>query len=558
MDDRTETIERRHIDASVTERVSAAMSTRPDNILANLIANRVETSPSLDVITIEGAGVRPDEVRTYQQLWENGQRLAQVLLDQGLRPGEHFALLMANHAEFIDAMVAASITGTVFVPIDPRAKGEKLAFMLDNARCRGVIAADYALDNLVAVRGGLEHLSWVLALETDEGKRPLSDYTDILSYAGALPSSAPHLDIRVTDPDSAMQLIFTSGTTGDPKGIVMTHRRYHDSAAAVAKMFGYNKDDRPYSGLSLTHANAQILTLGASLQMGLRAVFSRRFTKSRLWDITRLFGCTTFTLLGGMTTAIYSEPVKPNDADNPVRFVISAGMPAAIWKDFERRFKIGIVEFYGAAEGGLTVNPMGVGPIGSIGKPVPTLQYRIVDEDGNDCPPGVPGELLFRHADGSAFKVEYFGNPEASAKKGEGGWLHMGDVVHQDEAGWLFFDYRKGGGIRHNGEFINPAAVEKCIAECNLVDDVFVYGVGAASGAPGEKDVVAAIVPKDPTRFDPQEIFRACRAGLDAGSVPSYLQVVDEIPKTASEKPQERYLVGMFEDRRDRIHIEAR
>jgi len=128
------------------------MSKRSETTLAALIANRVETMPDLDVLTVEGAGVRQDEVRTYRQLWENGQRLAQVLIDQGLRPGDHFALLMANHAEFVDAMVAAAISGTVFVPIDPRAKGDKLAFMLEHAQCRGVIAADYTLDNLMAVR----------------------------------------------------------------------------------------------------------------------------------------------------------------------------------------------------------------------------------------------------------------------------------------------------------------------------------------------------------------------------------------------------------------------
>ena len=92
-------------------------------------------------------------------------------------------------------------------------------------------------------------------------------------------------------------------------------------------MLGYQADDRPYTGLSLTHGNAQAVTLGPSLHMGLRAVFSRRFTKSRLWDICRRYGCTTFSMLGGMATAIYSEPPRANDADNPVRMVIDAGMP---------------------------------------------------------------------------------------------------------------------------------------------------------------------------------------------------------------------------------------
>src|SRR5258705_7272218 len=135
----------------------------------------------------------------------------------------------------------------------------------------------------------------------------------------------------------------------------------------------------------------------------MRCVMSRRFTKSRLWDIARRYGCTSFSLLGGMTTAVYAEPPKPDDVDNPVRFVVSAGMPSAIWSAFEQRFGVQILEFYGAAEGGLTVKPIGVGPEGSIGKPIPTLAHRIVDEAGRDVARGEPGELLFRHADGSAF-----------------------------------------------------------------------------------------------------------------------------------------------------------
>jgi carnitine-CoA ligase len=533
------------------------MSMRTENILANLIANRAETMPDLPVLTIEGAGVRPDEVRTYRQLWQNGQRLARRLLEQGLKPGEHFALLMANHAEFVDAMVAASISGTVFVPIDPRTKGDKLAFMLDNARCKGVIAGDYALDNLSDVRGKLPDMAWVMGLRSNEQISAVRDHPEVVPYEDVMSDAVSNLEIATCDPESAMQMIFTSGTTGDPKGIVMTHARYCNTAAVVPKLFGYTRDDRPYSGLSLTHANAQIITLGASLALGMRAVLSRRFTKSRLWDIARAYGCTTFTLLGGMTTAIYSEPKKANDADNPVRFVISAGMPAAIWEDFERRFDVQILEFYGAAEGGLTVKPVGVGPIGSIGKAVPTLEYRIVDEAGEDCPVGVSGELLFRHVDGSPFKVEYFGNPEASRKKCAGGWLHMGDIVHQDENGWLFFEYRKGGGIRRNGDFVSTAFVEKAIAECAEVDDVYVYGIPIASGAPGEKDVVAAVVPKQGSVLDPQSIFRICRQKLEPSFVPTYVQVLDQIPKTASEKPQDRLLIEAFHANKTQVHVAA-
>lgn len=534
------------------------MNARSDTTLANLIANRADTHPDLDVLTVEGAGRAPDETRTYRQLWDNGRRLAQALIGLGLEPGQHFALLMANHAEFVEAMVAASICGSVFVPIDPRVRGDKLAFLLEDAKCRGVIAADYALDPLAEVRGRLRHLSWTVGLPTDEGRRPLSARPDVFPYRELMPATVPDLAPRNEDPDAPMQLIFTSGTTGDPKGIVMTHRRFCETAALAPRLFGYRPDERPYSGLSLTHANAQLVTLGASLAAGLRCVLSRRFTKSRLWDITRRHGCTTFSLLGGMTTALYSEPRKPDDADNPVRFVVSAGMPAAIWADFEQRFRVGIIEFYGAAEGGLAIKPMGVGPIGSIGKPAPTLHYRIVDDEDRDVPRGTPGELIFRPADDSPFRVEYFGNPEASARKCRDGWLRMGDIVREDEDGWLFFEYRKGGGLRHNGEFINPAFIEKVLAECDGVDDVHVWGVPAASGAPGEKDVVAAMVPADRAAFDPRRIFRVCRERLEPGFVPSYLQVVAEIPKTASEKPQERFLLELFERQPENVFTESR
>lgn len=530
------------------------MTTRAENILANLIANRAEEIPDFDVLTIEGGGVRPDDVRSCRALWDNSRRMAQVFLDQGVQPGDRVALLMANHVEFVEALVAASIVGAAVVPIDPRTRGDKLHFLLASSQCRAAFAADYALDHLQPLRASLPVLRWVMSFATDEGHRPLTDYPDVVDWVTAAPVTVPELEVRTTNPDDALELIFTSGTTGDPKGIVMTHRRYCDTSLLALRLFGYRPDDKLYSGLSLTHANAQVITLGAALACRLRCVLSRRFTKSRLWDITRKYGATSFTLLGGMTTAVYAEPPRPDDADNPVRFVVSAGMPAAIWQAFERRFDVRILEFYGAAEGGLSFNQPGAGPVGSIGKVAATLKHRIVDDEGRDVPRGTPGELLFRHANDAPFVVEYFGNPEASVRKCEGGWLHMGDVVHEDETGWLYFDYRKGGGIRRNGEFINAAFIEKVIAESGLVDDVYVYGVAGANLAPGEKDVVAAVVPKAMASFDAKRLFAICKDRLEPNAVPGFIQVLEEIPKTASEKPLDRFLVEAFEAMPQMVH----
>lgn len=197
--------------------------------------------------------------------------------------------------------------------------------------------------------------------------------------------------------------------------------------------------------------------------------------------------------------------------------------------------------------GGSAGRPIGEGPIGSFGKAPPHLEIRIVDDNDNECPPEVQGELISRPVDGPAPRVEYFGNPKASEEKTRGGWLRSGDICHTDKDGWLFFDYRKGGGLRRNGDFINPGFVEGVLAESDQVTDVFVYGVPAASGAPGEKDVVAAIVAVDPGSFDPAAVFAKCKKDMEPNFVPSYLQLVDEIPKTASEKPQERFLLERFD-----------
>lgn len=522
------------------------MRERDERILADLVAARAEREPDLDVLTFE-RGARPAEVRRYADLVENANRIAAGLTARGLARGDRIGLMMRNHPEYVETMIAASITGCVLVPIDPRTRGEKLRFLLRHAGCRGLVCADYVLPAVAPVRASVPKLEHVLALEPgDEPDAPkLSEIAGVAALREILDTSAPTQPVRLESANDPLQILYTSGTTGDPKGVVFPNLRF-GAFALLGHLLGYRKEDRPYTGLSLTHGNAQAVTLGPSLHMGLRAVFSRRFTKSRLWDICREHGCTTFSLLGGMATAIYAEPRRPNDADNPVRMVISAGMPAAIWEDFERRFGVQVFEWYGAVEGGLAYKPIGQGPIGSFGKPAPGLAMKVVDDDGNECAPGVVGEIISRPATGDPASVEYYENAEASRAKTAGGWLRSGDMGHRDAEGWLFFDYRKGGGIRHNGDFVSPGFVEKVIAEHPMVSDVFVYGVPAASGAPGEKDVVAAVVPARGVAFDPAAVFAACRAALEPNFVPSWLQVVDEIPKTISEKPQERFLLDRF------------
>ena len=522
-----------------------------DIILARHISLKADCLPDKTIVTfvdIAADGAFSEQPCTYKMLWENGQRMGKALLDVGMKQNDAFGIVMQNHPEFLYSMIGSSVAGTIFVPIDPRTRGEKLVHMLGFSECRGAIIADYALSTLLDVLDRLPKLEWVWVL----GEADLADLPQAQNVSSLLDTPVPNVSIRADDPNTAMQMLFTSGTTGDPKGILSPYERLRVSKL-IPDVLGLNAQDCLYTGLSLTHANAQILTLCVSLYSDIPCVISKKFTKSRLWDITREYNCTVFNLLGGMTTGLYSEPEYSFDTDNPVRMVLSAGMPKAIWQNFSDRFGVDIFEMYGAAEGGLTFNPPGIGPIGSIGKPPPHLEMKIVDKNDHEVSAGQQGEIIFRNADGTVPVVKYFKNGEASAKKTKGGWLRMGDIGTVDEDGWAYFLFRDGSGIRRNGDFVTPAYVEKEIAEQNSVDDVYVYGVPTPENAPGEKEIVAAIVPKRDEIFDPATVFSTCREKLENNFVPRFIQLVSEIPKTASEKPIERLLHEAFENGTDVI-----
>ncbi len=519
-------------------------------ILGQMLEIKAEQDPDFPVLRFEDKD-NPEIVQTYRDLHENSHRLARALADCGVGMGDRYAVMMYNYPEMVHLMAAASILGAMIVPVDPRSKGDKLAHQIKNSKAKALFLTADMLDRVEDLQDNYPDLK-IFSCQKP-GAKPTGDPEKFRSIEEALHAPFQPVKYRRISPGHPMQIIYTSGTTGDPKGVVNECYRLPVYGALLSHYWDYRKDDILYTGLSLTHGNAQAVTLSPALYRGIKAVFSVRFTKSRLWDVTRQYGVTSFSLLGGMAAGIFNEPEKPNDSDNPVRQVISAGMPRAIWQDFEKRFNLNVLEWYSTVEGGgFAVKPVGKGPVGSFGKPIPIFNMNVVDQNDRDCPPDQPGELVARiRVMGAA--VNYLDNPEASAKKTQGGWIRSGDIVHRDKDGWYFFDYRAGGGLRRAGDFIQPDTVEKIIGEHPSISEVAVFGIPAASGAPGESDIVAAFTLFPGQEPDPASIFELAKQKLDANSAPGYLMVMDDIPKTISEKPQERFLMECFENQPNNV-----
>ena len=524
--------------------MSGSMKTKPRDI-AELVQAQSRLFADLEILTcvnIAPDGSLVDEKRTYEQLYDNACRLAAGLCQAGIARGDRFVLMLHNHPEFVEAMLAAALLGATFVPVDPRSMGDKLAYMLNFVECKLVIAGDYALPAIFDASDSLTHTRSVIVVgEWADAKVPAN--LACTGYDDALSAGSTEFSRVAPNPDGVMFMMFTSGTTGNPKAVVRRHG-HHMKGIKGLRALGVRQDDTLFTGLPLSHINAQS-TLGTGLALAIPVVMSRKFTKSRLWDICRAYDCTVFTLLGGMIPEIFSVPEAPGDADNPVRLVIASGMPAALWNEYKRRFGIEITEVYGSTEaGGVLINLLGEGPVGSMGKPPKGSLATIMDPSGAACPPGVAGELCFRPETGDVARITYFRNEDASREKTQTGWFRTGDIAHRDENGWFYFHHRAGGGVRRNGDFVNTSLVETILAKSPLVEDVFVYGVETNTNIAGEKTLVAAIVFSADDRVD--ELRTWCASHLQKNEIPEIWQPLKVIPKTISEKPVERDCIALL------------
>jgi crotonobetaine/carnitine-CoA ligase len=468
-----------------------------------------------------------DDTVTYAQAPDRAGHFAAGLRDLGVGQGDRVAIMMANRSEFLYAWFGILKLAAIEVPIHDAARGPGISHILNTTGAKVLIVEDTFVGHVQPYLGDSPSVEHVVVVGEQppaaNGGVPVHDFADFL----ANPASVETIEVPPHQPAS---ILFTGGTTGPPKGVVLPHNHNINLGTSTAEVAGYTEDDVLLSVFPLFHANAKYMTTIAAMVVGAKAIINRRFSASRFWEQCRRERVTAFNGMGELLRILMKQPERRDDADNPVRVVIGAAAPRELVEDFENRFGLVILDVYGLTETGpITFNRFDQRRTGSMGVPVPWYEVRILDENDIEVPIGEPGEICIRPQRPSVMMLRYWNNDSATLKSIRNLWFHTGDHGHRDADGFYFFRVRETDSIRRRGENVSAWEVERVLALHPDVLESAVYGVPSPIGG---QEVMAAIVLKPGATIAPEAVLDFCSDKMAHFAVPRYLRFVDSLPKS--------------------------
>ncbi|MGW5152390.1 AMP-binding protein [Rhodococcus koreensis] len=478
---------------------------------------------------------------TYADALERSREVAAGLDLLGVAKGDTVALLMENRPEIVYAWFGANLLGAIEVAINPANRGMTLEHPLNNCAARVLIVEASLLPHVMAVSAGLKHLETVVVVDQEPVADPDAYPWRVVPYSMLLESGSIQTlpEVAFHDPGAIM---YTSGTSGPAKGVLMSHAHMYMLGRHVADQLEVTDGDTYMICLPLFHANAQFMQLYVALQVGARVMIHRRFSATRWVQQLRDCGATVTSLLGVMAQFLYAQPRTEHDADNPVERLLCLPVPGPIAVDFEVRFGARCVEAYGSTEAGLPIfRPLGelIRP-GSCGTVLSDWYDVILVDPETDLPVeiGEVGEILVRPRVSFTTFDSYFGMPEATVRAWRNLWYHTGDSARRDTEGYYYFVDRTSDRIRRRGENIASHDIEAVLNSHAAVAESAAVGVPAEEG---EDEVKVFVVPASPG-ISPENLVDHCASQLPYFAVPRYIEIVPELPKTASGKLQKKQL----------------
>lgn len=482
-----------------------------------------------------------DRTWTWREhLDEAGTQAAALIGAADSRRPLHVGVLLGNTPDMLTAMAAAGLGGYVVCGINNTRRGEALARDIRRADCQIVVTDE-------THRGLLDGLdladTTVLVVGSPEWK-------ELLDGAGEL---TPYREVSATD---TYMLIFTSGTSGDPKAVKMMHAMVLLAGAALAGRYALTPDDVCYLSMPLFHSNAVLAGWSVALNSG-AAMAPAQFTASGFLDDIRRYGATYMNYVGKPLAYILAGPEKPDDIENPLRVAFGNEASDRDIAEFARRFGCEVWDGFGSTENAVTVTREDGCPAGSIGKGFPgvaiydseTLNECAVAEfdetgaltNGDDA----IGELV--NTQGAGMFAGYYNDPGATDERMRHGMFWTGDLAYRDAHGWIYLAGRTADWMRVDGENMTSAPIERILIRLPAVSTVAVYPV------PDEHvgdQVMAAIVLQDDATLTPGEFgrFLAAQPDLSPKAWPRHVWIADALPSTATNKVLKRELVAMGTD----------
>jgi acyl-CoA synthetase (AMP-forming)/AMP-acid ligase II len=464
---------------------------------------------------------------TYADLNARTGNLAGHLADLGVGAKDTVAILLPNGVAWVESCFAIARADAISVPISYDATEPEIAYRLSDANCRAIITTTERADLVAKMKAGAPTQSIVIL----HGESP-SQYDTLATTA---PKSAPR---DPTDMHAPAFILYTSGTTGRAKGVLLTvHGMLWIVAACWAPIAGLSERDTILSPLPLFHSYALNLSVLGVLATGASEFIMERFSVN---EAVRLLKTGEFTVFPGVPTMFHyllqATREERSVAFPNLRICISAGaiMPATLNREFEERFGVPLFDGYGITETStmVTMNwPTGGRVLGSCGFPVPGLSVRIVDAvHARDVAAGEEGELIVR---GPNVMPGYHNKPEETAKALRNGWYHTGDLARADENGFLTITGRLKELIIRGGQNIAPAEIEEAVNSYPPVLDCAVVGVPHESL--GEVPALFVVARKG-QMIETETLLAHCRAQLSAYKVPHAVHLIESIPRTGSGK----------------------
>ncbi|BBO78144.1 hypothetical protein DSCW_55610 [Desulfosarcina widdelii] len=464
-----------------------------------------------------------DQTVTYGEFGRQVNILANALKRQGFEKGDFIHVLVQNSPQTLMAYFAIQKIGAVAGPVNGWWKAPEVEYLLNDSKGRGLIIEDQYLPILDEIKANCPHLEKII--EVSDNPRP-----EHIDLAGLLAEGDDTPVVCDGDAEDTAYIFYTSGTTGNPKGVLLSHKNVLADVDGITRALNLEENMTALIFLPLFHVNAMISCTFA-LGIGLQIVLRRQFSASEFWEVVDRYKVNFWSAVPAVYQILLSDPTRQKYDLSSLQFGICGAAPLTeeTMKKFQDTFNIPIVEGYGLTEATCvsTINPRdGVRKVGSIGVPLPGQEVKILAEGGSECPTGEAGEICIG---GDVVMKGYFNRPEETTETLADGYLHTGDVGIMDEDGYIFIVDRIKDMIIRGGENIYPKEIDNLLATHPMIQEA------ATVGVPDEtmgEEVKVFVIPLD-DELTEEEVIDFCKKNLAKFKVPKYVEILeDDFPRS--------------------------